>query len=201
MTPSCPVTIALGIRKARKPRIHQPKAVGPALWITAALVMNSTMAAKIATMSKELRTFGRIPPATRSESNSLLWAGSTAAMVVPPPARAGYQGGGGRECWTCRNRSPKAGQRLELCPVVEALEGHVPLGERARLGPLHRQVGRAPQRPERVHEQLVPLQRVEGGAQRVGQAPDPAPPPGRGAEARRVHVGGRAGVELVADPV
>src|SRR6266536_1491283 len=198
MTPSCPVTIALGIRKARKPRIHQPKAVGPALWITAALVMNRTMAAKIATMSNELRTFGRIPPATRSESSSPLAAGSTAAMVVPPPARGGgYQGGGGRGCWTCPNRSPKAGQRLELCPVVEALEGHVLLGERARLGPLHRQVGGAPQRPERVHEQLVPLRR----AQRVGQAPDPAPPPRRSAQVRRVHVGGRSRVELVADPV
>src|SRR6266536_3084890 len=181
MTPSCPVTIALGIRKARKPRIHQPKAVGPALWITAALVMNRTMAAKIATMSNELRTFGRIPPATRSESSSPLAAGSTAAMVVPPPARGGgYQGGGGRGCWTCPNRSPKAGQRLELCPVVEALEGHVLLGERARLGPLHRQVGGAPQRPERVHEQLVPLQRVQRRAQRVGQAPDPAPGPPSG---------------------
>jgi hypothetical protein len=76
------VTIALGMRKARKPRIHQPNAVGPADWITAALVMNSTMAAKIATMSNELRTFGRIPPATRSESSSPLWAGwgSTAAI-------------------------------------------------------------------------------------------------------------------------
>jgi hypothetical protein len=73
--------MALGIRKARKPRIHQPNAVGPADWITAALVMNNTIAAKIATMSNELRTLGRIPPATRSESSSPLWAGSTAAIL------------------------------------------------------------------------------------------------------------------------
>src|SRR5438874_9700252 len=32
--------------------------------------MKSTMATKIATMSKEFRTFGRIPPATRSETSS-----------------------------------------------------------------------------------------------------------------------------------
>src|SRR6266508_2252723 len=97
MRPSCPVTMAPGIRNARKPRIHQPKAVGPALWITAALVMNSTMATKIATILNELRTLGRIPPATRSESSSPLAAGSTAAIFVPPPAQAGFPGRWGVE--------------------------------------------------------------------------------------------------------
>ena len=42
--------------------IHQPKAAGPALWITAALVMNSTIETKIATMSKVLRTLRQHPP-------------------------------------------------------------------------------------------------------------------------------------------
>jgi len=69
--PSWPVTIAPGIRKSRKPSTHQPKADGPALWITAALVMNKTIETKIATMSNELRTFGSMPPATRSEGSSL----------------------------------------------------------------------------------------------------------------------------------
>src|SRR5690349_12218254 len=47
--------------------IHQPNADGPADWTTAALVMNRTIATKIATMSNVVSTLGRIPPATRSE--------------------------------------------------------------------------------------------------------------------------------------
>ncbi len=52
---------------AMHPMIHQPNDAGPADWMTAALVMNSTIATKIATMSKVESTLGRIPPATRSE--------------------------------------------------------------------------------------------------------------------------------------
>src|SRR5438874_13445180 len=69
------------MRNTRKPRIHQPNAAGPALWITAAFVMKSTMATKIATMSNEVRTLGRIPPATRSERSSLLPALGDDAMT------------------------------------------------------------------------------------------------------------------------
>src|SRR6266487_3579970 len=201
MTPSCPVTIALGIRKARKPRIHQPKAVGPALWITAALVMNRTMAAKIATMSNELRTFGRMPPATRSESSSPDAAGSTTAIASPPQLGASTREAHVEVARPAGNRSSRAGQALELCEVVEALECDVVLAERGGLGAFDRKVGVAPQRTEHVHEQLVLLERVQRGAERVGQAPDAAAPPGRCAEVGGVHVGGRARVELAADAV
>src|SRR5215472_8041659 len=71
ITPSCPVAIAHGIKNTRKPMIHQPYAAGPAGWMAAELVMNSTMATKIATMSKVVSTLGRIPPASRSELSSL----------------------------------------------------------------------------------------------------------------------------------
>src|SRR5262250_3278943 len=67
IAPSWPVAIAHGIRNTTNPMIHQPNADGPADWITAALVMNSTIATKIATMSNVVSTLGRIPPATRSE--------------------------------------------------------------------------------------------------------------------------------------
>ena len=50
--------------------IHQPNAAGPALWMTAALVMKRTIDTKIATMSVVLRTRGSIPPATRSAMDS-----------------------------------------------------------------------------------------------------------------------------------
>ena len=64
------MTIAPGIRNATNPMIHQPNAAGPALWMTAALVMNNTTDTKIATMSNVLRTLGSMPPATRSDRNS-----------------------------------------------------------------------------------------------------------------------------------
>src|SRR6266511_2686629 len=177
MRPSCPVTIALGIRKARNPRIHQPKAVGPAVWMTAALVMNRTMATKIATMSNELRTLGRMPPAIRSESSSPDAAGATAAIASP------------------------SGGRSEFREVVIALEGGVVGGECGRLAPFDSKVSRAAQRSERLHEQVVPLERIGGGRKRVGQAADASPAPRRGGQGGRVHVDRRARVELVADAV
>src|SRR5215472_5919126 len=67
ITPSWPVAIAHGIRNTTNPMIHHPNADGPADWITAAFVMNNTIATKIATMSNVVSTLGRMPPATRSE--------------------------------------------------------------------------------------------------------------------------------------
>src|SRR6267154_5266353 len=71
IAPSWPVAIAHGIRNTTNPMIHQPKADGPADWTTAALVMNRTIATKIATMSNVVSTLGRMPPATRSEIREL----------------------------------------------------------------------------------------------------------------------------------
>src|SRR5215469_4467031 len=67
IAPSWPVAIAHGIRNTTNPMIHHPNAAGPADWITAAFVMNKTIATKIATMSNVVSTLGRMPPATRSE--------------------------------------------------------------------------------------------------------------------------------------
>src|SRR5215472_14558139 len=67
IAPSWPVAIAHGIRNTTNPMIHQPNADGPADCTTAALVMNKTIATKIATMSNVVSTLGRMPPATRSE--------------------------------------------------------------------------------------------------------------------------------------
>src|SRR6185369_9802283 len=61
--------------------IHQPNAAGPALWMTAALVMNSTIDTKIATMSNVLRTRGSIPPAMRSEASSPDSSGPVVAIL------------------------------------------------------------------------------------------------------------------------
>src|SRR5438270_8791575 len=46
-------------------------AAAPAPVTTAELLMKRTMATKMATMSNELRTLGRIPPAIRSERKTL----------------------------------------------------------------------------------------------------------------------------------
>src|SRR5579871_4361074 len=67
IAPSWPVAIAHGIRNTTNPMIHQPNADGPADWTTAELVINRTIATKIATMSNVVSTLGRMPPATRSE--------------------------------------------------------------------------------------------------------------------------------------
>src|SRR5215470_4468635 len=82
IAPSWPVAIAHGIRNTTNPMIHHPNADGPADWITAAFVMNNTIATKIATMSNVVSTLGRMPPATRSEisePDSL-----SVVMAVPP---------------------------------------------------------------------------------------------------------------------
>jgi len=86
MAPSWPVAMAQGTRNTTNPMIHQPNAAGPADWMTAALVMNRTIATKIATMSNVVSTLGRMPPATFSEiraPESVLLSVS-AAMATPP---------------------------------------------------------------------------------------------------------------------
>src|SRR5215471_4417218 len=82
MAPSWPVAIAHGIRNTTNPMIHHPNADGPADWITAALVMNKTIATKIATMSTMVSTLGRMPPATRSEISA---PGSVSVVMAAPP--------------------------------------------------------------------------------------------------------------------
>src|SRR5215467_1582831 len=82
ITPSWPVAIAHGIRNTTNPMIHQPNADGPADWTTAELVMNKTIATKIATMSNVVSTLGRMPPATRSEISE---PESVSAVVTASP--------------------------------------------------------------------------------------------------------------------
>src|SRR6266516_1165711 len=67
MSPSCPVTIAPGMRKVRNPRIQYKKAATPAPGITPALLIKRTIATKMAIMSNVFKTLGRMPPAMRSE--------------------------------------------------------------------------------------------------------------------------------------
>src|SRR5579859_2514124 len=86
IAPSWPVAIAQGIRNTTNPMTHQPNAEGPADWTTAALVMNSTIATKIATMSNVVSTLGRMPPATRSEISE---PESVSAVAMAPPQRGG----------------------------------------------------------------------------------------------------------------
>src|SRR5215468_1293492 len=78
--------------------IHHPNADGPADWITAAFVMNNTIATKIATMSNVVSTLGRMPPATRSEISepdpvSVVMAAppqlSSIALIVALPGGVG----------------------------------------------------------------------------------------------------------------
>ena len=86
MAPSWPVAMAQGTRNTTNPMIHHPNAAGPADWMTAALVMNRTIATKIATMSNVVSTLGRMPPATRSEIRALgsVPVSVSAAMATPP---------------------------------------------------------------------------------------------------------------------
>src|SRR4051795_7067870 len=79
--PSCAVISAPGIRNSRKPRIQYENAAGPAGCTADALTMNSTIAMKITTMSKEPRTRGSMPGAMRSEAITR----SFAAAAMPPP--------------------------------------------------------------------------------------------------------------------
>src|SRR5436853_6835710 len=83
--PSCAVTSAPGIRKARKPRIQYVNADWCACWIADALTMNRTTATKMTVMSNEFRTRGSIPGASRSETitRSSAWA----AKEPPPQSR------------------------------------------------------------------------------------------------------------------
>src|SRR5205814_3639022 len=67
MRPSCAVTSAPGIRKARNPRIQNVYAAGPARWIADAFTMNRTIATKMIVMSVEFSTRGSMPGAIRSE--------------------------------------------------------------------------------------------------------------------------------------
>src|SRR5438128_6636047 len=80
MSPSCAVTRAPGIRKARKPRIQNVYADGPARWIADAFTMNRTIATKMIVMSAEFRTRGSIPGAMRSEIIVRSSAGATTAI-------------------------------------------------------------------------------------------------------------------------
>src|SRR5947208_9977670 len=98
IAPSWPVAIAHGIRNTTNPMTHQPNADGPADWTTAALVMNKTIATKIATMSNVVSTLGRMPPATRSEVSEPESV-SAAVMASPQlgespwrPTHLGYPG-------------------------------------------------------------------------------------------------------------
>src|SRR5215469_17225611 len=78
--------MAQGTRNTTNPMIHHPNAAGPADWMTAALVMNKTIATKIATMSNVVSTLGRMPPATRSEISvpDAVSVSVSAAMATPP---------------------------------------------------------------------------------------------------------------------
>src|ERR671930_1663945 len=87
--PSCAVTSAPGIRKARKPRIQYVYAAGPARWIADALTMNRTIATKMIVMSAELRTRGSIPGAMRSE---IIWRSSAGATAAIHHLRVGCAG-------------------------------------------------------------------------------------------------------------
>src|SRR6516165_332180 len=105
IAPSWPVAIAHGIRNTTNPMIHQPNADGPADWTTAELVMNKTIATKIATMSNVVSTLGRMPPATRSEI-SVPESASAAVMATPQRALSrrrsthlAHPGHVGRACW------------------------------------------------------------------------------------------------------
>src|SRR5205085_5788270 len=80
MSPSCAVTSAPGIRKARNPRIQNVYAAGPARWIADAFTMNRTIATKMIVMSVELRTRGSMPGAMRSEIIVRSSGGAAAAI-------------------------------------------------------------------------------------------------------------------------
>src|ERR671935_2982421 len=79
MRPSCAVTSAPGIRKARNPRIQNVYADGPARWIAEAFTMKRTIATKMIVMSNEFRTRGSMPGAIRSE---IIWRSSGATAAI-----------------------------------------------------------------------------------------------------------------------
>src|SRR5919205_1617489 len=89
MSPSCAVTSAPGIRKARNPRIQNVYAAGPARWIADAFTMKRTIATKMIVMSNEFRTRGSIPGAIRSE---IIWRSSAGATAAIHHLRVGCAG-------------------------------------------------------------------------------------------------------------
>src|SRR5260370_33106864 len=184
ITPSWPVAIAHGMRNTAKPMIHQPNAAGPAAWITEAFVMNNTIATKIATMSKVVSTRGRMLPATRSDSSCPPVSCLVSPALVTLPASL---------------RAPSSA--LALREVVEALVIGAPCGEPLALGPLDRQVRAPAERAQRLHQQFVGLQGVQGRAERRGQAVSPGTQPFGFCHRRRVGVDGLARVALARDPV
>src|SRR5580700_8295296 len=121
IAPSWPVAIAHGIRNTTNPMIHQPNAEGPADWTTAALVMNRTIATKIATMSNVVRTLGRMPPATRSEISE---PESVSAAVMASPQRRRVT----LEIYPLRtSRARRAGRTTGLLgPVLRPQPGAAP---------------------------------------------------------------------------
>src|SRR5207237_3402427 len=87
--PSCAVTSAPGIRKARNPMIQNVYADGPARWIAEAFTMNRTIATKMIVMSAEFRTRGSMPGAMRSE---IIWRSSAGATAAIHHLRVGCAG-------------------------------------------------------------------------------------------------------------
>src|SRR5919201_2570604 len=104
--PSCPVTMAPGMRKVMNPRIRYVMDTGPLPKNPVVFVIKSTMATKIATMSKVLRTLGRIPPATRSETRPEPSACAVAIAVAPLPQKETYQHSRSPTCNPCRSDPP-----------------------------------------------------------------------------------------------
>src|SRR5437763_16937446 len=79
------------MRNVMKPSTRYVMDTGPLPKNPVVLVMNSTIAMKIATMSNEFNTFGRIPPAIRSDVRPGPGEASvvTCAMGSPPMTLAG----------------------------------------------------------------------------------------------------------------
>src|SRR5437763_11200729 len=113
MRPSCAVTSAPGIRKARNPRIQNVYAAGPARWIADAFTMNRTIATKMIVISAEFRTRGSMPGAIRSE---IIWrssAGATAAIHHLRVGCAGIFASEARVDQELRQKTRPHGERLD----------------------------------------------------------------------------------------
>src|SRR5919206_5131125 len=129
MRPSCAVTSAPGIRKARKPTIQNVYADGPARWIAEAFTMNRTIATKMIVMSAEFRTRGSMPGAMRSE---IIWRSSAPATAAIHHLRVGCAG-----IFALEARLDQE-LRQETRPYGERLEQHV-LVARVRAAALRAQ--------------------------------------------------------------
>jgi len=97
------------------------------------------------------------------------------------------------------NHTPGSARAGEVLVALVVRVGGV--GEVRRLRALHRQVGRAAQRTELVHQQLVGLQGVQGRVERGGQPVGVAGGPFGVSEGGRVDVDRRARVQLAPDAV